>query len=84
MIDLNGMVVGRRARDFLCPHDDDGPAFTRQVLVEAGLPNSEATWDELGFLFTWPTLTRLPWALEHGYAERADRLTANLRTHLPV
>ncbi|WP_102125256.1 phosphotransferase family protein [Deinococcus planocerae] len=82
VIDFNGMIVGRPARDFLYLYGEYGPDFAAEVLRAYGrLPPGEAL-EELRFLHLWHVLARLLWAVEHGYAARAEWLQGQLDTLL--
>jgi aminoglycoside 2''-phosphotransferase len=66
IIDLNGMILGPPARDFMYLREDYGADFTRRVLQHTRL-ELEPTLLELEFLHLWHTAARLLWALEHRY-----------------
>lgn len=78
IIDFNGMLIARPARDFLYLHETFGRRWTAELLAEYGAPNREATLDELRFLQVWHALLRLLWAVEHGFGALAARRRAEL------
>lgn len=79
IIDFNGMIVGRPARDFLYLYGEYGPDFAAEVLRLYGrLPLGEAL-EELRFLHLWHVLARLLWAVKYGYTTRAGMLQGQLR-----
>ncbi|WP_083939178.1 phosphotransferase family protein [Deinococcus apachensis] len=82
IIDWNGMVVGRPARDFLYLYEQYGREFVTDLLREYGRLPLEDTLRELHFLHVWHTLLRLLWAAEHGDPARGEGLRRRLHALL--
>lgn len=78
IIDWNGLVVGRPARDFLYLYEEYGREFVADLLREYGRLPLADTLRELHFLHVWHTLLRLLWAAQHGHAARGERVLRRL------
>lgn len=79
VIDFNGMLIGRPARDFLYLYEQCGRQFTLELIEAYGMLDAEAALQELRFLHVWHTLARLLWAVEHGYHARGEQRLSELQ-----
>jgi aminoglycoside 2''-phosphotransferase len=82
VVDLNGMILGPAAREFVYLLEDYGEAFTRAVLAHCPHLEPDATLEETQFYCLWHTLAKLLWALENQYASGVERWLPVLRAQL--